>query len=72
MKELVYQFNKNSLLPVRVEFLKNCPQATPTLVDWVYKEWSPYDKSLTKEKLVSSFHKRLNSDQIPLPLWRFP
>jgi len=51
---------------LRLDLLKNCPQAIPTLAQWIYEEWHPYDASLTKEKVVHSFKTRLNADIIPI------
>jgi aryl-alcohol dehydrogenase-like predicted oxidoreductase/ribosomal protein S18 acetylase RimI-like enzyme len=55
-----------SPLSMRLDFLKNCPQVIPILVQWLYEEWKPYDASLTKEKLIHSFKMRLNNHAIPI------
>lgn len=55
-------------MDIQIEFLKNCSYTIPTLVEWVYDEWQAYDSSLTKEKLITGFHKRLNDDRIPFTL----
>lgn len=51
---------------LRLDLLKNCPQVIPTLAQWLYEKWHPYDISLTKEKLIYSFTTRLNDDRIPI------
>jgi GNAT superfamily N-acetyltransferase len=51
---------------MKLDFLKNWPQAIPTIAQWVYDEWSPYDPSLTKERLIHSFSARLNDDRLPI------
>lgn len=51
---------------LHLALLKNYPQVIPTLADWLYDTWHPYDTSLTREKLIHSFEARLNSDQIPI------
>ncbi len=52
--------------------LKEKPEVVPTLVDWLYEEWHPYDNSLTKEKFISFFTNSLTNDQLPLifVLWK--
>lgn len=51
-----------------IELLKNCSHTIPILAEWIYDEWRSYDSSLTKEKLINRFHKRLNEDKLPLTL----
>jgi len=51
---------------IQFKLLKNCTETIPTLVEWIYEEWKPYDASLTKEKLLKGFNARLNVDKIPL------
>jgi len=53
---------------IRVALLKDCPEVIPTLVDWMYNEWSNYDKELTKDRLACNFKKRCNDDCIPFVL----
>src|SRR5258706_16152263 len=49
---------------LHVELLKNCQEAIPLLAEWIYEDWHSYDASLTKEKLVEGFKKRLNDDRL--------
>jgi N-acetylglutamate synthase-like GNAT family acetyltransferase len=53
---------------LKVDFLKNHPELIPILVDWVYNEWINFDKTLEKERLVTSFKNRLNDDKLPFSL----
>lgn len=46
--------------------LKDYPQAIPTVAQWLYEDWHVYDSSLTQERLIRSFHQRLNDDKIPV------
>lgn len=66
MKEVLIEANK--ALPYQMMFLKDCPEAIPTIAQWVYDEWSSFDKSLTKDRLVKSLEGRLNDDRIPFTL----
>jgi len=69
MKEILIEANK--ALPYQMMFLKDCPEAIPTIAQWVYDEWSAFDKSLTKDRLVKSLEGRLNDDRIPFTLVAF-
>lgn len=62
------EVNRNvfSSYHIQLSYLKDCPQAIPTLADWLYETWHPYDASLTKEKLIASFKTRLNTDKVPI------
>lgn len=57
---------------LRIEFLKDCPQAVSTVAEWIYSEWRPYDSTLTLDKLKEGYAKRLNDEQMPFTLvvWR--
>lgn len=69
MKEVLNEANKS--LAYQLMFLKDCPEAIPTIAQWVYDEWSSFDKSLTKDRLVKSLEGRLNDDKIPFTLVAF-
>jgi GNAT superfamily N-acetyltransferase len=66
--QMLQEVNKAFFIPrsMKLDLLKNCPETIPTIVQWLYDEWSHYDASLTKEKLVHSFNQRLNTDKIPI------
>lgn len=70
IREIIQASNRVTLNPqgIQIEFLKNCSQTIPTLIEWVYAEWRSYDSSLTREKLMKGFNSRLNDDRIPLTL----
>lgn len=55
-----------SFRSMQLDLLKNRPEAIPTLAKWLYEEWKPYDASLTIQKLIHSFHERLNSEGLPI------
>lgn len=67
IRETLQTANQNifSQKSIHLELLKNCQQTIPTLAEWFYEEWLPYDPSLTKEKLIEGLGKRLNDDQLP-------
>lgn len=66
--EVLQQFNVSFFASreLRIDFLKNCPHVIPTLAQWMYDAWSPYDVSLTQEKLIHSFSERLHDDRLPI------
>ncbi len=68
IQQVLQEENKTFFFPraMRLDLLKNCLQAIPTLAQWIYDEWHHYDASLTKERLLHSFATRLNSDEIPI------
>ncbi|MBI3259888.1 MAG: GNAT family N-acetyltransferase [Ignavibacteriae bacterium] len=54
---------------MQLSLLQDCPQAIPTLVQWIYDDWHTHDATLTKEKLYGSFMKRLSSSEdLPITL----
>lgn len=53
---------------IALKLLKDCPEAIPTLIQWIFDEWHPYDATLTKTRLHDSYNKRLNNDRIPFVL----
>lgn len=57
----------NETQPVQIELLKSCPEVIPVLADWAYEDWSRFDASLTKERLIQNYSRRL-SEEIPLTL----
>lgn len=59
------------LSDISLKVLKDCPEVIPTLADWVYEDWSSYNPSLTREKMIASFQGKLNDDQLPLALVAF-
>lgn len=50
----------------KLDLLKNYPQFIPTLAQWLYEEWHPYDASLTKEDLIQALKHRLNDAALPM------
>jgi len=68
IEETLQTSNEETFSPknMQIQLLKNCPETIPTLANWIYQEWHPYDSSLTKQKLITGFGKRLNDDRIPL------
>jgi len=68
IQQAIQKENENFFFPLsmQLDLLKNCPQVIPTLAQWLYEEWHPYDALLTEEKLIHAFTKRLNSDSIPI------
>jgi GNAT superfamily N-acetyltransferase len=68
IQESLQEENKDFFFPrcMQLSLLKNCPHVIPTLAQWLYEEWYPYDNSLTKEELIHSFTTRLNNDNIPI------
>lgn len=70
IQETLHGGNENVFAPMglHIALLKDCMHTIPTLVDWIYAEWCSYDSSLTKEKLLNGFKKRLNDDRIPFSI----
>ena len=68
IQQTVEEINKTIDSSTHIQLLKNCPEVIPTLAEWIYEDWSPYDRALTKEKMVMSFKGRLNDDQLPCVL----
>ncbi len=67
IRETLQEVNGTIFAPmgVRLTLLKDCESAIPTLAQWMFEEWRAYDESLTKERLIASFKKRLNEDKLP-------
>jgi len=70
IQDIIQTSNNTTFSPrgVTIELLKNCSETLPTLVEWIYEEWRPYDASLTRERLIEGYKNRLNDDKIPLTL----
>lgn len=68
IQETLHEANETLFSPrsLRVELLKNCPEAIPVLAEWIYEDWHSYDSSLTREKLIQGMNHRLNDDRLPL------
>ena len=68
VRDSLHEINKTlfSNRSLHLDLLKNCPEAIPTLADWIYEDWHLYDVSLTKENLIKGFSQRLNDDKLPL------
>lgn len=68
LSTLIHASNRSffSQHSAQLDLLKNHPEAISTLAKWLYEEWHTRDASLTVEKLVHSFHQRLNSDKVPI------
>lgn len=68
INQLIQELNRNFFFPrsMRLDILKNTPEVIPTLAQWLYEEWHPYDPSLTQEKLIGSLGERLNENNFPI------
>ncbi len=71
LQQTLQEINQDIDPSIHLEVLKHCPEVIPILADWVYEDWSPYDPSLTKKKLIEGFMQRLHDDQIPFTLVAF-
>ncbi len=73
MHQILQEANEAFFIPhaMRLDLLKNCPEAIPTLTEWLYETWKPCDDSLTKEKLTLSLKQRLNDDRLPMAFVAF-
>ncbi|MEM7174055.1 MAG: hypothetical protein AAF380_02240 [Bacteroidota bacterium] len=70
IRSILNAYNEKVFKPKgwKVCFLKDQSGLLDQTVDWCYKKWSVYDKSLTKEKLLASYKKRLHDDQLPFTM----
>ncbi len=68
IKETLQEINQDLDQSIHLELLKNHPEAIPTLAEWIYEDWHPYDKSLTKERLIEGYKQRFNDNQIPFTI----
>src|SRR5690348_2288450 len=71
IQQTLQEINQSIAPSFHLELLKYYPQVIPALADWIYEDWSPYDLSLTKERLIEGFSRRLYDDQIPFTLVAF-
>ena len=67
LRDLVNQQNRTVFEPKgwKVVFLKDKPAYIEDVVENSYQEWRSYDKTLTRERLRSSYKKDLNDDCTP-------
>jgi hypothetical protein len=73
IREAIQEANQNvfSSRSVQLELLKDCPEVIPTLAQWHYDEWHPFDVSMTLEKLEDEFNKYINEETIPFAIVAF-
>ena len=53
---------------LKVVFLGDKQDHVQTLAGWTYNKWKNYDPTLTLEKSIESYQKRLNTDKVPFVL----
>lgn len=71
IQQTLWEMNQTIDPSIHLELLKNCTEVIPTLADWIYEDWSLYDPSLTREKLIEGFKNRLNDHDLPFTLVAF-
>lgn len=70
IREVLRQINEKNLpsTSIRLEWLKDCPEVIPVIAEWQYNDWSGYDTSLTREKLINGFKSQLGANDVPFTL----
>jgi GNAT superfamily N-acetyltransferase len=71
LQQTLQEMNQSIHPSLHLELLKYCQGVIPTFVDWIFTDWSPYDRSLTKEKLIEGYTRRCNDDQLPFTIVAF-